>query len=185
MSNTLSRPANAEQPSGRTVRAEDMPMEDVIDVESADYKAGYEAGLTACKADQPAAAREQLRAIVQAAPGNTAGRRDPLSWPQLQQANGELQINQSHLQLKSASARLGTQGQVQVGRLEVLINDLNDIAVDVNAQFKGNLSDAMQVMLGTPLRDKLGPWMNPGLVNGLSEHELHLHLFYRDTQVQP
>ena len=116
-----------------------------------------------------------------AAPGNTAGRRDPLSWPQLQQANGELQINQSHLQLKSASARLGTQGQVQVGRLEVLINDLNDIAVDVNAQFKGNLSDAMQVMLNTPLRDKLAPWMNPGLVNGLSEHELHLHLPLANT----
>lgn len=108
--------------------------------------------------------------------GNAPARREPLGWPGLQQANGELQVNQSRLQVKSSGARLGAQGQVQVGRLEVLINDLSDIVVDVNAQFKSNLSDAMQVMLNTPLQDKIGPWMNPVLVNGLSEHDLHLHL---------
>jgi len=109
-------------------------------------------------------------------PNGSTARREVLNWPQLQQANGELQIHQNHLQVKATGARLGTGGVIQLGRLEVMINDLNDIVVDVNAQFKSNLSDAMQVALNSPLSDKFSPWMNPGLVNGTSEHQLHLSL---------
>jgi len=118
------------------------------------------------------------QATVVYSPGNPGGaaRKDALNWPQLQQVNGELQIHQNRLQVKATGARMGAQSQVQVGRLEVQINDLNDIVVDVNAQFKSNLSDAMQVALNTPLNDKFSPWMNPSLVNGPSEHQLHLNL---------
>ena len=117
------------------------------------------------------------QANVQYAPvtaNATSSRRDPPGWPTVQQAAGELLINQNHLQIKSNNARLGT--QLQISRLDLAINDLNDIVVDVNSQFKGNLSDAMQAVLNSPLNDKLGPWMNPGLVNGVAEHQLHLSL---------
>ena len=110
------------------------------------------------------------QALVQYSPAsfNPAGsRRESLNWPQVQQASGELQVNMNHLLVKSANARLGPQAQIQVGRLEVMINDFNDIVVDVNAQLKGSLSDAMQTMLATPLSDKLSPWMSPGLVLSL------------------
>ena len=119
------------------------------------------------------------QALVQYSPptANAASaRRDALNWPSLQQATGELQINQNRLQVKSGNARLGAQAQIQVSRLDLVINDLNDIVVDVNTQFKGNLSDAMQVLLSTPLNDKLATWMSPGLVNGMAEHQLHLNL---------
>ncbi len=117
------------------------------------------------------------QATVQYAPvAANAGssRREPPAWPALQQAAGELFINQNHLQVKSSNARLGS--QLQLSRLDVVINDLNDIVVDVNAQIKGNLSDAMQVVLNSPVNDKLGPWMNPGLVNGIAEHQLHVNV---------
>ena len=119
------------------------------------------------------------QAVVQYSPvpaATATSRREALNWPQLQQASGELQVNMNHLLVKSSNARLGPQAQMQVSRLEVLINDMNDIVVDVNAQLKGSLSDAVQIMLASPLNDKLSPWMNPALVNGSAEHQLSLSL---------
>jgi len=96
------------------------------------------------------------------------------SWPGLQQLSGELQINRNRLQVKSGSARMGPAGMLQIPRLEVQINDMNDPVVDINAVVKSQLMDALQMVRSTPLADPLGNTLDGVQATGLAEQQLRI-----------
>jgi len=102
------------------------------------------------------------------------GKRAAPRWPALQQLTGELSINRNQMQLKSTSARIGQPVALQLTRLEVQIPDLNDIVVDVSAQLKGSLNDALVIINNSPLAESVGSLFNPAGVSGLAEHQFHL-----------
>jgi len=109
-------------------------------------------------------------------PAMAEAKRVPQTWPALQQLSGELQINRNRLSVKSQTARIGTGGLLQVPKLDLQINDLSDILIEVNAQLKGNLSDALQMVNNSPLADKVGPYLGSVTANGSAEHQLKLSL---------
>ena len=109
-------------------------------------------------------------------PVTAVAKREQQVWPALQQLSGELQINRNRLLVKSAAARLGAGGVMQVPKLEVQINDLSDIVIDVSAQLKGPLSDALSMVNASPLADKVGPYLGAVTANGLADHQLQLTL---------
>ena len=107
---------------------------------------------------------------------STAQRRDKLAWPALQQATGELNLNRNRLQIKAASARLGSDSSTQVSKLDVQIPDLRDIVVDVTAQLRGNLNDVLQMLKSSPINGLTDQALAQVSATGVAEHQFHLNL---------
>jgi uncharacterized protein (TIGR02099 family) len=105
---------------------------------------------------------------------NNAPRKDQQVWPALQQLSGELQINRNRLQVKSAAARMGPAGMVQVPKLDVQINDLADPVVEINALVKSQLMDALQLVHSAPLVDKLDAMLASVQATGWAEQQLRI-----------
>ena len=103
-------------------------------------------------------------------------RKEAPSWPALQQLSGELQVHRNRLWIKSASARLGAGGIMQVPKLDVQIHDLADIVVEVNASLKGGLSDALTLVNNSPLAEQTRSYLGEVVANGAAEHQLRLSL---------
>ena len=103
-------------------------------------------------------------------------RKDLQTWPALQQLSGELQVNRNRLLIKSGVARMGASAAMQVSKLDVQINDLADIVVEVNAQLKGNLSEALNMVNNSPLADQVKPFLGAVVANGSADHQLRLTL---------
>ncbi len=114
------------------------------------------------------------QASFQYVPGGNLVRKDAQTWPGLQQLAGELQINRNRLLVKSASARMGPGGMVQVPKLEVQINDLNDPLVEINALVKSQLMDALQLVHSAPVVDKLDAMLASVQATGLAEQQLRI-----------
>ncbi len=105
-----------------------------------------------------------------------AQRRDKLSWPALQQASGELNLNRNRLWVKGTSGGIGQDASTTVSKLEVQIADLRDIVVDVSAQLRGNLSDAAQILKTSPLNSMTDQALSQLVATGIAEHQLHLNV---------
>jgi uncharacterized protein (TIGR02099 family) len=114
------------------------------------------------------------QAIYQYVPVATLLRRDVPMWPALQQLSGELLINRNRLQVKSGVARMGSAGMVQVPKLDVQINDMSDPVVEVNAQVKSQLMDAVQLVRSTPLAEKVGNMLSTVQATGSAEQQLRI-----------
>ena len=115
------------------------------------------------------------------------GKKPALNWPALQQFAGEMTINRNQMQIKSTSARIGQPVALQLTRLDVQIADLNEVVVDVTAQLKGNLNDALLAINNSPLSESVGSLFNPAGVSGVAEHQFHLTMPLSDldnTKVQ-
>lgn len=107
---------------------------------------------------------------------SAAQRRDKLSWPLVQQAAGELQINRNRLFIKGATARLGQEGATTLSKLDLQIADLRDIVVDINTQMRGNLSDVAQMVKTSPLNSITDQAFTQVSATGTAEHQLRLNL---------
>ena len=114
------------------------------------------------------------QATYQYMPTVSVPRRDVQSWPALQQLSGELLINRNRLQVKSGVARMGPGGMVQVPKLDVQINDLSEPVVEVNAQVKSNLMDAVQFVRSTPLSDKVGNMLSTVQATGNADQQVRV-----------
>lgn len=101
-------------------------------------------------------------------------RREGPGWPALQQLSGELLIQRSRLQIKSAAARMGPGGMVQIPKLDLQINELSEPVVEVNAQLKSNLMDALQLVRNSPLADKFGAGLSTVQATGAAEQTLRM-----------
>jgi uncharacterized protein YhdP len=90
------------------------------------------------------------QASFQYVPTPVGARKDTPNWPGLQQLSGELLINRNRLQVKSGAARMGPGGMVQIPKLDLQINDMDDPLVEVNAGLKSQLMDALQLVRSSP-----------------------------------
>jgi len=116
----------------------------------------------------------QFQYVPSTNPSGNLARKPPLSWPALQQLAGELQINRNRLQVKSGAARMGPAGMLQVSKLEVQINDMNDPVVDINAVVKSPLMDALQIVRSSPLSERLGNTLDDVQATGMAEQQLRI-----------
>ena len=116
----------------------------------------------------------QFQYLPSASPSVNLLRKLPPTWPGLQQLSGELQINRNRLQVKSGAARMGPAGMLQVSKLDVQINDMNDPVVDINAVVKSQLMDALQIVRNSPLADRLGNYLEGVQATGLVEQQLRI-----------
>ena len=114
------------------------------------------------------------QASFQYVPTPVGARKDTPNWPGLQQLSGELLINRNRLQVKSGAARMGPGGMVQIPKLDLQINDMDDPLVEVNAVLKSQLMDALQLVRSSPLSDKLGSTLNTVQATGMAEQQLRL-----------
>ena len=107
---------------------------------------------------------------------SAAQRRDKESWPLVQQAAGELQINRNRLFIKGATARMGQDGATTLSKLDLQIADLRDIVVDISTQMRGNLSDVAQLIKTSPLNSITDQALSQLTATGTAEHQLRLNL---------
>jgi hypothetical protein len=72
-------------------------------------------------------------------------------------SSGELNLNRNRLSVEGGGGRIGQDGSTVVSKLDVQIADLLNIVVDVTAQLRGNLSDAVQMLKTSPLNSSTDP----------------------------
>lgn len=101
---------------------------------------------------------------------------DELPWPPLTQLNGELVIERSKLQVRNASARLGTSSALQVSKVDALIDDLSRTTVVVNAELRGPLTEALGVVNGSPVGPMIGQALGRAVVTANADIKLKLVL---------
>ena len=99
-----------------------------------------------------------------------------LPWPTLTDLSGELVIDRLQLQVKGARAKLAQAPGVQVTQANVTIADLNNTVVQVDADFKGPLPDALRVVNGSPIGGFLGGVLAHSATTGASDIKLKLVL---------
>nr|WP_319564340.1 YhdP family protein [uncultured Rhodoferax sp.] len=99
-----------------------------------------------------------------------------LPWPSLTELNGQLLIDRLQLQVKQARARLAEAPGVQISQTSVTIADLRHTSVNVNADLKGSLPEALRVINASPMGGLLGFALAHAGVTGQAEAKLKLVL---------
>ena len=108
---------------------------------------------------------------------------DTLPWPEVTQASGELVIDRLMLQVKLASGRLaGPAGQplsagLQITKAEGQIPDLmHSTTVNINAEARGALSNALGIVNGSPLGRMVGNVLKQSTATGNADLRLKMAL---------
>ncbi len=77
--------------------------------------------------------------------------RDALPWPPLTQLSGELVFERALMQVRGAHARIGATANLQIGKIEALIPNLDQPVVSVSAEARGSLAEGLGIVNGSPL----------------------------------
>ena len=108
---------------------------------------------------------------------------DSLPWPELTQVSGELVIEGMSLQVKVASGRVaGPAGQsvsagLQIVKAEGMIPDLlKNTTVNVSAEARGALGNALGIVNGSPLGGMVGQALKQTTATGSAEMRLKMSL---------
>lgn len=101
---------------------------------------------------------------------------DALPWPALSQLSGELVIDRMQLQVKGARARIGANGSVQIKQVSVLIPNLNQAVVTVNATAQGPLAEVLGIVNNSPLGQMTGRALARAVASGEADYQLKLTL---------
>lgn len=108
---------------------------------------------------------------------------DSLPWPELTQVSGELVIDLMSLQVKVASGRVaGPSGQPVAAGLQILkaegqIPDLlKNTTVNINAEARGPLANALGIVNGSPLGRMVGQALKQTTANGNADLRLKMSL---------
>jgi uncharacterized protein (TIGR02099 family) len=108
---------------------------------------------------------------------------DTLPWPEITQVSGELLIDRLMLQVKVASGKLaGPAGQpltagLQITKAEGSIPDLmNSTTVNVTAEARGALSNALGIVNGSPLGRMVGNVLKQSTATGNADLRLKMTL---------
>lgn len=96
-------------------------------------------------------------------------------WPVLSDIQGEVVIDRAQLQVKVASAKLGS-GGLQVARAQASIADLRHTRVLVDAEFRGPLADALKTVQASPLNDLTAQALADARAGGVADYTLKLML---------
>lgn len=101
---------------------------------------------------------------------------DALPWPALTQLSGQLVIDRTQLQVRSARARMGATAGLQVSKLEAVIPDLNQTTVTVQAEVKGALAQGLGIVSGSPLAAMTSQALSRAVASGAADIKLKLVL---------
>ena len=101
---------------------------------------------------------------------------DTLPWPALQQLSGELIIDRTQLQVRSARAKMGAGTNLQINKLEALIPDLMHANVTVNAEARGALTEGLGIVNGSPLGAMTGQALARAVGSASADYKLKLVL---------
>jgi uncharacterized protein (TIGR02099 family) len=99
-----------------------------------------------------------------------------MPWPELVDINGELVIDRLQLQVKGARARLGDAAGLQVVRVDAAIANLMHTEVNVNADIKGPMTDALRLVNGSPLAAMTAQALANSSATGNADYKLKLVL---------
>jgi uncharacterized protein (TIGR02099 family) len=108
-------------------------------------------------------------------PGNI-GPAGALPWPALTNLSGELVFQRAGMEVRGASAHMGSGVGLQVGKVEALIPDLKHATVSVNAQLHGALTEALAVVNGSPVGAMIGQALRRAVASGSADYKLKLNL---------
>jgi uncharacterized protein (TIGR02099 family) len=104
-----------------------------------------------------------------------------LSWPSLQQLDGDLVIEHATLTARALRGRLGRTG-VQISNAQgVLTHIYNDAQLQVSADAKGPLADALDTVIRSPLGGLLGHVLDQASATGPADLRLKLALPIADA----
>jgi uncharacterized protein (TIGR02099 family) len=104
-----------------------------------------------------------------------------LSWPSLQQLDGELVIDHATLTARAQRGRLGRTG-LQVSNAQGVITQIyNHAQLQVTADAKGPLADALDTVLHSPLGGLLGHVLDQASATGPADLRLKLDLPIADV----
>ncbi len=99
-----------------------------------------------------------------------------LPWPPLTSLSGELVFQRAGMEVRGASARIGSGASLQVRKVEAQIPDLKHATVSVNAQMHGALSQALAIVNGSPVGAMLGQALRRAVASGSADYKLKLSL---------
>ncbi len=103
--------------------------------------------------------------------------KDSLPWPALVNLSGELIFDRAGMEVKGATARLGSASGLQVVRADARIPDLaHESTVHVTGQIRGALGDALKVVASSPLNAMTGQALGRATATGNADVQLDLTL---------
>ncbi len=108
-------------------------------------------------------------------------------WPVLQDLSGELVFDRASMHLRKVKARVGQAPNIAWGTLEAKIKQLDRALVEVKAEGKGPLSDALGLWRSSPLNAMTDQVLEGTRGQGLAEYRLSLSIPVNkpeDTQVK-
>jgi len=99
-----------------------------------------------------------------------------LPWPAVYDLSGNLVIDRLQLHVIGARGRLGDGTALQLTRVDASIADLLNTQVQVNAEMKGPLKEALRVVNNSPLADITGQALSRSIAAGQADYKLKLLL---------
>lgn len=99
-----------------------------------------------------------------------------LPWPALTQLNGELVIERTQLQVRSARAKFGSTSGLQVTRVDANIPDMDQSIVSVTADVRGPLPEVLGIVNGSPLAAMTEHALAQTVATGVADYKFKLNL---------
>ena len=97
-------------------------------------------------------------------------------WPALTQLSGELVIERTQLQVRSARAKFGSTSGLQVTRVDANIPDMDQSIVSVTADVRGPLPEVLGIVNGSPLAAMTEHALAQTVATGLADYKFKLNL---------
>lgn len=103
--------------------------------------------------------------------------REAAAWPALSELSGELVFDRASLQVNGATGRVSGLPGLQIIKADARIPDLMHAAtVQVNAELKGPLSDALGFVNTSPLSEMTGKALGKTVASGAADYKIQLTL---------
>lgn len=103
--------------------------------------------------------------------------REAAAWPALSELSGELVFDRASLQVNGATGRVSGLPGLQIIKADARIPDLMHAAtVQVNAELKGPLSDALGFVNTSPLSEMTGKALGQTVASGAADYKIQLTL---------
>ncbi len=103
--------------------------------------------------------------------------REASTWPALSELSGELVFDRASLQVNGATGRVAGLPGLQIIKADARIPDLmHSATVQVNAELKGPLSDALGFVNTSPLGEITGKALSTTVASGAADYKIRLTL---------
>ncbi|WP_395059413.1 YhdP family protein [Polaromonas sp.] len=103
--------------------------------------------------------------------------RESSAWPALSDLAGELVFDRASLQVNGATGRVAGLPGLQIIKSDARIADLmHSAAVQVNAEIKGPLADALGFVNASPLAEMTGKALSKTVASGAADYKIQLTL---------